>query len=159
MHFNITVNGIRILACTLWYHSGGKQEKIVNGIPNMISINAYHHMHKCNKSDKGSNPESKIHPLICNSAINAQSPQVWTHFQRLRLRMLIPRGWCLRLHPEKESHYQLHVLVGAEGTWELWCGCRLHAAQSHVRVPALFASGFTCNTCSIVRGFLCITSL
>lgn len=72
---------------------------------------------------------------------------------------LIPRAWCLLLEPEKESHYQLHVLVWAEGIWELWCGYRTHAAQSHVSVPVYFASGFTCNTCSVIRGFLHITSL
>lgn len=71
----------------------------------------------------------------------------------------IPRAWCLLLEPEKESHYQLHALVWAEGIWELWCGYRTHAAQSHVSVPVYFASGFTCNTCSVIRGFLHITSL
>lgn len=62
-------------------------------------------MHKCNQPDKGS-----------NGAINAKSPQVWSHFQRLKLRMLIPRCQCLRLQTEKERHYQLQVLVWAEGT-------------------------------------------
>lgn len=111
-------------------------------------------MHKCNISDKASKQESKPRPVICNGAINAKSPQVQTHFQRLKLSVRIPRAWS-----QIKTHDQLHILLWEEGMWELWCGCRIHTAQSHVRLPVYFASGFTCNTCSVVRGFLCITSL
>lgn len=62
-----------------------RARKILNGIWNVISSNAYHQMEKCNKSDKGSKQEHELHPVICNGAINAKSPQVWTHFQRLKL--------------------------------------------------------------------------
>lgn len=135
-----------------------KTRKVLNGIPNVISLNAYHHMHKMNKSDEVNKKVNyarlfAIVPLMLNLLKSGST------FRGSSWVCCIPRAWCLRLQPEKKRHYQLCVLVLAEGMGELWCGCRIHTAQSHVRVPVHFASGFPCNTCSVVRGFLHITSL
>lgn len=136
-----------------------RTRKILNGIWNVISSNAYHQMHKCNKSDKGSKQEHKLHQLFAMVPLMLNLLKSGPTFRGSSWVCRIPRAWCLLLEPEKESHYQLHVLVWAEGIWEIWCGYRTHAAQSHVSAPVYFASGFTCNTCSVIRGFLHITSL
>lgn len=68
---------------------------------------------------------------------------------------------CLMLQPEKDRHYQPHVLISNAFRQDLWCGNRIHAAQFHVSIPVYIPVGscFTYNICSIIRGFLHITSL
>lgn len=117
-------------------------------------------MHKCNKSDKGSKQEHKLHPVICNGTTNAKSPQVWTHFQRLKLSMSYSKSLMFAARARKREPLPAprpfgrkafesfdvdteHTLINLMSVFQFTLLLALHA--THVQLLEVFCILHHCN--------------